>query len=542
MGLHASRALSSALLSALALAGASFGQTFTGTNYPLGTSAGTGPRGLAIGDLNHDGSPDVITNNSASTVSGSVTIFLGSPSGSLGAAAIVPFGTGTPGTTNGNCVLADVNQDTNLDLIVANGSSTLLYGFSVFLGNGAGGLTAPLAPTKTSTSSVTHAMGADFTGDGIVDVILVSFSSDKFFYYTGGAGGVFTQQPDILFATPDGTVSNNVAVEDVDNDGDLDWASGRYYSAGGGGFAVFTNASGAFTKTTYTIGAAVSSAIESVNFGDFDEDGDQDVVLVNDVANQLQFFTNSGGGGGYTYAAGFTPIAIGTTSTNTAVGDVDHDGHLDIAVCQQGPDNLNLFRGDGTGAFTAFGTLAIAPHLNPYQVAIADLNADGQPELVAGNGGTAVASAGVTVQLNTTTPFANIASYGTSTAGCSGTLALNANATPTIGDANFRITCSNAPRSGLGLFILTDVSAASDYLGVFVILNVDVLTSTTVLAFDMFSDTSGTAAVALPVPNDPNLAGLTFFNQAVWAEPFASTCVQGTTFGLVGSTGLSITF
>ncbi|MBL8692576.1 MAG: VCBS repeat-containing protein [Planctomycetes bacterium] len=536
-------ALGGALASAMAPSARA--QSWTGVPYPLGTTTGTGPRGLAVGDLNHDGVPDVVTNNSASTTSGSVAVFLGLPGGGLGPSTIIPWGSGTPGTTDGNSFLADINGDANLDFVFCNGSSSFGYGASAALGSGTGLLATPASITS-STASVTHAgAAADFTGEGLIDFVMVSFGSNAFYPRFGTGSGAFATQPDIAFPSPDGTVSGNLGVEDVDNDGDLDWSSARFYSTGGCGFSIFLNSGGIFTKVNYPGTSATSSVHEGISFGDFDEDGDQDAVLVNDSANQLLLFTNSGAPA-FTYSASTVqaPLALSGGPRNCLVADIDHDGHLDLTVQQETPDNIQIFQGNGDGTFAPFGTLSPAPQLNPRQIAASDMNADGQPDLVVACFGTSgnASSMGVVVFFYSSLTPSGTVQFGTGSAGCAGTIGMSASGPPTIGDSTYRVTSVNVPPSTLGLLLIGDVPSASDYLFIGIVLHVDLLASSVLLAADMYSDSGGTGFTPFPVPANPLLAGLTFHVQSVWVEPLMRTCRIPPTYGLVSSPGLSLTF
>src|SRR5439155_6066619 len=76
------------------------------------------------------------------------------------------------------------------------------------------------------------------------------------------------------------------------------------------------------------------------------------------------------------FSAGVLPQAV-------AIADLNADGRPDLATAIQGPSavSVRLGKGDGTfGVGTAFG---IAGY--PTSVAAADLNGDGKPDLVTAN-------------------------------------------------------------------------------------------------------------------------------------------------------------
>ncbi|HWF88558.1 MAG TPA: FG-GAP-like repeat-containing protein [Pyrinomonadaceae bacterium] len=135
---------------------------------------------IAIGDFNGDGRSDVAAGNSPQN---NVAIFLADATGHLNLASTTPS---VSVNTEMRLQTADLNADNKLDLVVANVDRNTI---TVFLGNGAGGLSAgtnfdaeprPLDPTI-----------ADFDGNGTLDVVVgnngLSFIS---FYAGNGAGGL----------------------------------------------------------------------------------------------------------------------------------------------------------------------------------------------------------------------------------------------------------------------------------------------------------------------------------------------------------------
>ena len=73
----------------------------------------------------------------------------------------------------------------------------------------------------------------------------------------------------------------------------------------------------------------------------------------------------------------------GATPTGLAIGDLDDDGDQDIAVVNEGPDTVSVFLGVGNGTFLAKVDYATA--LNPSAVAIGDVDDDGDKDLAVAN-------------------------------------------------------------------------------------------------------------------------------------------------------------
>ena len=100
-----------------------------------------------------------------------------------------------------------------------------------------------------------------------------------------------------------------------------------------------------FTDITEQAGVALTGVlIESVAWGDYDNDGDEDLYLTGDGTNRL--FRNDGDGD-FTDVTDTARVGNSRFSVGTAFGDLDNDGDLDLYVVNfdVGPDAL--YRNDG---------------------------------------------------------------------------------------------------------------------------------------------------------------------------------------------------
>ncbi|MBI3817955.1 MAG: hypothetical protein HY286_04630 [Planctomycetes bacterium] len=111
-----------------------------------------------------------------------------------------------------------------------------------------------------------------------------------------------------------------------------------------------------------------------------------------------------------------------------------------------------------------------------------------------------------------------LANYGSGTPGCLGYQHLTANQSPKVNAVDFRLICTNAPPSSLGLILITDVAdvAGTDYFSLNFLVHLDLINSTQLLWADIDSNPVGFGESPVPLIIDPMLVGQTFYEQAIW--------------------------
>ena len=112
----------------------------------------------------------------------------------------------------------------------------------------------------------------------------------------------------------------------------------------------------------------------SLVVADVNKDGKPDFVVAN-ANNNVTIRVGDGNGGFSEGTLGF-PLATGISPSNVAVADLNGDGNSDIAVANFGSGSVTVFLNE-TGNFL---TQPTGP--NPRDVLVADLNGDGKPDLV----------------------------------------------------------------------------------------------------------------------------------------------------------------
>jgi hypothetical protein len=203
-----------------------------------------------------------------------------------------------PGYYGFGVVFSDLNGDGWADIYVANDSVPNL----LFRNRGDGTFVEEGLVSGAALSSDGRAqagMGvdaADYNGDGLPDIIVTNFSHDYNTLYENGPAGLFTDRSYAsgIAATAGPYLGWGVKFVDLDNDGRLDVfiANGHVYpevDKHGLGTRyhqrkqVFVNEGSRFRHASAEIGGGLllEKSSRGASFGDYDNDGDTDVLVIN---------------------------------------------------------------------------------------------------------------------------------------------------------------------------------------------------------------------------------------------------------------------
>lgn len=329
-----------------------------------GSGAGLGPRSLAVGDFDGDGSDDVVTVNNSD-----VTILLGN-------------GDGTPG----------------------NGDGTLRLAGTVSLP----AVTVPGNDGDLTQTPLSVAVG-DLTGDGLLDLAVSGLSSftikhgpytysgywgswEYYTYETHNNGHVNVLIGDGLgnFASPaagavhllEGTYPISAALEELDGVAGLDLAVADYY---GSRVRVLSgNDDGTFdAPVDYSTGWSPASVLT----GDVNGDGIDDLVTANYFSASVLLGNGSAGVGDGTFRLD-QDTYLSYYAKSVAVGDINADGKLDLVAtsnyyCYNYPyeSRVDVLLGYGDGTFDSPIAHFLAVGTFVSGVAVGDLNGDGLPDV-----------------------------------------------------------------------------------------------------------------------------------------------------------------
>ena len=253
--------------------------------------------------------------------------------------------------------------------LVAAGAEFGTSGLVVLLGNGDGSFGAPI-PTD-NVYDIAHMATADFNGDGFTDVALDIGEHQIVVFISNGDGTFATGAPVGAVQFPTG-MQAAVLTPGGPTDLILPGDGGTIYVIPG-------NGDGTFGEPINS-----SSTGGQIAVADLNEDGKPDVIGTNgtDVLVSL-------GHGDRTFDPPMS-FPVGPSLGSIAVGDVDGDGHQDVGVAIDDYSEViggyvGILRGNGDGTLQAAVETPVGHQ--PRSVTFADLDADGQLDVLVGADG-----------------------------------------------------------------------------------------------------------------------------------------------------------
>jgi hypothetical protein len=322
------------------------------------------------GDLDEDGFLDVLVLTSSPV--GTLTALLGKPAGGFSLGPI-----SDAGVSSQALLLADFDGDGHLDLASA-GTTLSPTSFQVALGAGDGSFSlAPPQPTGQPSGAPYVVAAGDVDGDGQLDLV----TSSPYAQVLQGAGdGTFAVTQTLMGPSGPFDDQASMTLVDLQLDGALDLVVGME----DGDQRIHLGADGelAQTPTVVPMGNEWGDVGGVHRVADVDGDGFADLLVLQDNAQALRFRAGDGDGTFGPLVSSPWKSESSFTIHRMAWGDLDGDGHDDVAFSpgQLPATEVLIMKGAGDGTFGSPLVLSTPSHLGNLDAI--DVDRDGRLDLL----------------------------------------------------------------------------------------------------------------------------------------------------------------
>jgi Ca2+-binding RTX toxin-like protein len=327
---------------------------------------------LAVGDLNGDGTPDLVVGYQF----GGIGVSLGNGGGTFNASYFYSVGF----CTVSSIAIAQTRTSSYPDIIAADDNGGI---YDLPSGDGPGTFGSPNEIYFNGSNTSPQIATGDLNGEGIADVAVTTRS--RVVTLLSNGDGTFKPAVPVL----DATGIDGVALAHVGGDGNLDLIAANTQT--GNVTVLLGNGDGTFTGE-YSMTEAVGNEPAGIVAADFTNDGKTDLAVVNPGSSNVTVVLNNSAGVGFHPA---TNLATGNGPNSVAIADLNNDGNMDVVVADQTNSTVQVFLGEGDGAFAAPETYTvpsgptdvIATNLGNghYDIVVTSPNADAISVLM-GNG------------------------------------------------------------------------------------------------------------------------------------------------------------
>jgi hypothetical protein len=315
------------------------------------------PKGVASADFNNDGLPDIVSVDAWSSGYTNMIYWFINGKGGFRVHNI------NKSISSWHLAMNDYDYDGDQDIFYCDGQKICIVN-----NENPGGTFGPEIVLYDNGYNIYEMRFADANNDGYDDLFVVDAMGDMFFWFKNINGSGQFDDPVFIDTQGDGPVAMDFA--DIDGDGNTD---ALVALANGNKIALYFNdGNGGFSKTI--VANAINSPA-SISFSDFNNDGDKDIIYSDNTG--ISILENDGNGSFTSYGE---IINYGTYSGRISVADLNNDGFDDV-VCNPGYVHWLINNQDGT-----FTDHELETWGGSYYVETSDLDNDGNIDILSPSG------------------------------------------------------------------------------------------------------------------------------------------------------------
>ncbi|MBI3819196.1 MAG: VCBS repeat-containing protein [Planctomycetes bacterium] len=416
---------------------------------------------------------------------------------------------------------SDMDADFDND-IFANSRDTVSHFYSnrfVENGNGLGNGSTTRLYRDVSTLWGTNGLSSEFGSNYDADVNDMDNDGDTDGYFLGYSGGTSdawrvnngtgAMGPGLVVPSSSND-DNEIDWVDYDNDNDPD----PFVSAFSGSDRLYKNMfieSGSINLTLSSTGTTNGTRTLGADVGDYDNDGDGDIICAEDGTTNEVMLRNNG------TADAWAPRVVGISQIPNGV-----PSSQPRRVVARAYDNANqehFIHGSGTLEFTVDGVT----HVIPAKYAGGNLWLAWMPGYWCGNISYKMkvkdrkGNEGTSATKNVTITPAGFSTFGFSIPGCHGAMTLGVVNCPTVNNSEFAMTCTGGPLDMTTQLCLATNSQGTgiDEFGVGLPIWADFFFATDAYGLDATNDGTGKMTAVASIPNNPLLAGVSYYFQII---------------------------
>ncbi|MBX7044615.1 MAG: FG-GAP-like repeat-containing protein [Ignavibacteria bacterium] len=298
-----------------------------------------------------------------------------------------------------NVQVADFDGDGKPDLAVMNCAS---FTISIFRNISSSGSLSPGSFGPRMDIAVANwprfVNTADFDNDGKLDLIVghdypVSGVYQLSIIKNTSTNGSITFQAPVLF--PAATRPGYSAIGDIDGDGKSDFVITNWESRI---ISVYRNttSTGIINSSSFAPRIEINDSSSGpltypsqIALADLNGDNKCDIIFNNCATNNIRIYKNISTLGTPNFDILYrVTLNTGNNGRGLAIGDLDSDGKLDIALANYGTNTFSIFKNSSSNNNISFAQrVDITTGFYPFGLNIGDINGDGKPDIVTANQG-----------------------------------------------------------------------------------------------------------------------------------------------------------